>query len=278
MTPRYPPTVWMVLAVGLFLLACELGADTLLLRNGKRYTNVRTRPGGDSHLVYFSNGGKTRVKNLDIRFLRISSVNWSGAAIITPEPRQKKRRIDRLNQDPDTPGVYGEEPLPFTPALEQPFWMSPIMRSALAPGWGQYYVGHKESGVMFISASALLLGLIYQSTTEHNALEAQYNDPLPPTLILLGATSLPNVPLEGLALSYVYLRTIESRVNQKRIESNNYQMALGLFWLVGLLDIWRHPDHGFFWDPPWARDVEHPINIYTRAGPGSFALGLEVHF
>ncbi|MBP7281883.1 MAG: caspase family protein [Leptospiraceae bacterium] len=91
-----------------------------------------------------------------------------------------------------------------------------VWRSALFPGWGQYYAGSKEKGIIYSVAWVGIFGYFFQSYTKFNSAQSEYNSSFA-------------VPGDG-----IFLPTYMN-VQSKRAELENAQSSVqtAYFLLVG---------------------------------------------
>src|SRR5690606_11947839 len=64
-------------AVALLLLGPPLAGDTIVLHGGTRYTDVKTKPRGGSHIILFQSGRVLRVTNRRIQALYRRKTTWT---------------------------------------------------------------------------------------------------------------------------------------------------------------------------------------------------------
>lgn len=273
MVPRCSPTLLLVPALIVVLGPASLPADTVVLRSGIRYYDVKTRPVGESHRIAFQNGRVVIAKNSTIRSIRPQATSWrrpttarkasrraetkkapAGSAEL-PAEKKMGLAVRSIRPDPDfVVRVPRPPPVPTKPTRE---W-GPVIKSVLLPGWGQIAVERKVPGFVYAGLSLFVFREYWTLRQEHAAAEAQYNDPVPvggvAALALTGSLSL----TQAAAINLAYLSQQERRVFELQTRGNNALLALGLVWGWNVLDI-------LFGGPPW--ETTWFASQAVRSGP-----------
>ncbi len=117
--------------------------------------------------------------------------------------------------------------------------LAAVIRSAVIPGWGQWYNGGGEKGLSFFSIFLILLGNSAYQYMPYAKAKADYE-----STILLPAT-----PGQGdtLLLNYYLFEPKYAAVNHAK---NNFNLSVGLvgaFWAWNVLDLFLYKGNNFFW-------------------------------
>ncbi len=244
--PVHPTALLLLLVLPVSIIG--LHADTVILKNGKRYFDVRTRPSGRTHLVYFKNGRRKRIKNKTIKILRISRVSWKRP--VRPKPKRRMvamRKFDPLFPDPLTvPNLVFKDNTP-APAPAGIWGLSPLTKSTMMPGWGQVAVERKWAGYAFLGGAAFFLARYLQIRLQHDAAELDFQDPIPTAAIVVSApgsnilvppATVTEQAINGIALNFIYLEEKKKGVLRLEEAGNNSLIFLGLIYAWNLFDIW----------------------------------------
>ncbi len=232
-------------------VALSLRADTIVLTSGVRYTDVKARPSGQSHVVSFRDGRVLRVPNRSIRSLRPGATTWTrpqvavrkradtGTAAAKTNPKREatqRRRATRLVR------ITRGDPRTIVPGRP---W-GPLVKSAILPGWGQYSLERRLVGTIFAGAAVSAFAEYWSVRTRHANAERRYNDPTVVGLVsaqtLTGTLSLGQAAMLNLG----YLGAIERRVIALERRGNLVAALLGIVWGWNMLDI-------YYGGPPWER-------------------------
>lgn len=209
----------------------SLLADEIYLKSGKRYVNVKIRPRGNRHVIYFRNGRVLSVANSTIRGLKLRPTSWK--KVRRPVPKKKRRPLRRTayrikNMRGDPRARLRRPPAP------QGWRLSPTWKSTLVPGWGQYSRGARWQGAVFFSGALFLFGRYVQYRQAHTAAEADYNDPAP-TGILSAIGSLGIA--ERASGIFLYLQERERVALRLEDRTNRSFYLLSAVWAWNIWDI-----------------------------------------
>ena len=177
-------------------------------------------------------------------------------------------KIGPTRPDPTTV-LAAVKPAVAKPAVERSRGLSPLVRSMILPGWGQYSTGHEWRGGLFFTAAVLSTGYYWNYRQEMRAAEARYND-----MTVTGSLALAMPGASGIAASYLYLDGIKQESYALAQKGNNSLGALGLVWLWNVVDIALTSKKLSGLNAAGASDVR----LQAYIGPGRIALGLEVNF
>ena len=114
-----------------------------------------------------------------------------------------------------------------------------LWRSALLPGWGQWYDGGKEKAVSFFAIWGILGTYTFQKYNQYQVSEKDYT----------ASSGVPAFAGQGdmLAINYFLIHPKRDEALQK---SQNFQLALtgmGLFYVLNLVDISFYKKNEYFW-------------------------------
>lgn len=213
-------------------LAGGLEADTVILRSGLRYADVRAQPVGESHRILFYDGSVKIVLNSEIRSVKRGPTSW---ATIQPPPQEIVP--PRIEPAP-----------PVVPRPQSPWTFTPAMKSMLLPGWGQYAQGRPLAGAIYASLALATFSRYWIYRQRHSAAEADYNDPLPVGLVAAQSTTGALTIGQAALFNTAYLAQKETKVYQIQRQGNNTLMLLSFIWLWNMLDIGRG---GVPWEKQW---------------------------
>ncbi|MCE9597368.1 MAG: hypothetical protein K8S54_05310 [Spirochaetia bacterium] len=244
--------------LALCVFSVNLHADTVVLKSGVRYNDVKAEPIAQFHRIRFSDGRVEVLPNSIIRSVRPGATSWSQVYI--PVVPQKI-------PDPVVP----RPEIPLNPVKVPAFVLTPTMKSVVFPGWGQYAEQRRITGAVYAAAGVLALERYWYFRQKHAAAERQYNDPIPVGIVasqsLTGSLSLVDAAL----INFVYLAGQEKKVYKLQNQGNSMIMAYGLVWAWNLFDIRAG---GLPWERGWvgsARPVAHgtrPILYLQKDGLG----------
>lgn len=258
---RLLPRLVLILAAS---IPSKMRADDVVLRSGMSYRDVKTEARGELHRIVFQDGRVLTVPNAWIRSLRPAPVTWTTPArkltIPLPPERAKPARTTRVPLPPKrepprpAPAPEGNPPDERRPLARSgrpgPIPWTPVLKSAVLPGWGQQSTGRPAAGALFAASSIYVLQRYWSVRQQHATAEAAYNDPLPVSAVasqtLTGALPLVNAA----AINLVYLSEKEQRVRLLEKQGNSMVLAFSLLWGWNMLDIlhetglwkrvWRH--------------------------------------
>lgn len=266
--------------VGLIAAAATstpLRADDVVLRSGVRFRDVKTEPSGHSHRILFRDGRVQVVPNAQIRSLRPAPTTWTKA--VPPEPQHEPAAkpvepvpVAPVEPDPpatDIPAVPETNtapengPIPDSrpelPAKNGIPW-TPVLKSAILPGWGQYSLGREQTGALYAATSLFILQRYWTYRQRHATAEAEYNDPVPVGAVasqtLTGGVSL----LDAAATNLIYLSDKERKVHSLEKQGNSMVLAFTLIWGWNMLDI-------LYTGSPWSRERLNSRTMPPRAIP-----------
>ena len=200
-------------------------ADTVELRSGTTYTNVKAVPVGNAHRVQFPNGRVRNIPNAAIRSVRPAPVNWPGPAPVQPPPGA---RVAVIESRP--------------PARQEsfPFDLSPLAKSAILPGWGQYAQNRRVSGVLFQLGTACAFQYYWSIREKHAAAVRRYNDPVLVGVVAAQTATGSLTILEAAAVNLTYLAREEREVFRLQDAGNQAFGLLFAVWTWNLLDVIFH--------------------------------------
>jgi hypothetical protein len=241
------------IGLGLFALAaCLLAtptfADIVILRSGVQYTDVKARPTGSAHTLYFRDGSVRRIPNSQIQSVRPMPTTWSRPANSEPIPAPQSD----LKRQPELPApsateAGSRENSILSEDATSAFELTPIYKSAILPGWGQYSEGRVASGAAYSLGSLFLWQRYWSLRQRHSVAEADYNDPWP-TAAVAAQTLNGNLGVfEAVGINLLYLAQKEAAVFKLETEVNNTVFAISLLWAWNMLDI-------VFGGLPWERN------------------------
>lgn len=235
-------------AAGLLAVAFSAGvnADSITLKSGVHYNDVKTRPSAGKHTVYFRDGRVLVISNSEIRSVRPNPTTWQKAVRPVPEP---KVEIAHPSLHAIMAAGVASRSLPLPNAADNATdkW-GPVLRSAVLPGWGQYSSDRPKAGILYASGIALLFQQYWVVRNQHAAAERAYNDPLP-----VGAVALQSLTGgiglgEAAAINLTYLAIKERDVFRLQKRGNNLVLLMGLAWSWNMLDIVYG---GVPWEADW---------------------------
>ncbi|MBX7057201.1 MAG: hypothetical protein K1X75_04000 [Leptospirales bacterium] len=260
-----------VLAIALGIAAGRgLRADTVVLRSGEELLNVRVRPSGAAHTIYFPDGSRRRIANAQIRSIRSLPTSWEQSAQRPPAAA--------IQPAPAVTAPAG----PLEPALqEMPATgrnLTPIIQSAIWPGWGQYSEGRELHAAVYAIGAGFLLERYWRLRQRHSAAEADYNDPAPTGAVAFQTLNGRLSILQAATINVLYLASKERTVFALEKETNNTAIALSLLWAWNLVDI-------VFGGPPWQANwplisINRAPSLHWRlsAGPGTVVACLQIQY
>ena len=243
-------------------------ADTVILKSGKVFTNVKTFPRGGVHTIKFQNGRAISVPNAKIKIVRIKGVSWKSAkkkrkriaavvkkrkprrqappqvAGVTPRPRVQTRPRPRIQpvprprpqpQPPRKPvrelQATKEDKQEKPKPSEKGWELGPVTKSLLVPGWGQYSMGHDWRAAGIVTLSLPIVYNYFNFRNEHTDAQAAYSDQ-----ILPGPLAQPNFSPIGTPAYYTIIEQRRSVLLRKEDQTNSMVFALIGLWGLQTLD------------------------------------------
>ncbi len=227
------------LLVGLYLAGVStagLRADTVRLKSGRTYQNVKTVPRGPHQFIITESGDVIRVNNTDIGSLQVHPVRWTRGvpadrlqSLVEEKVRAMKAQMEKELRHDIRREIRAEREAARKTALERErARFARTWRSALVPGWGQYHDG--RSGTALLQGSLYAFFLLNFVLAQQSYAEAHrtYADPiLPAVLAAAGGTN-------GI-LANLFLQEKRSRaLNRGRNNTIRYLSLTGgvLAWSV----------------------------------------------
>lgn len=250
--------------------------DTVVLRNGRRHDDVKTKPRGRSQVLQFSDGRIITVPNREIRSLFRARTSWTRVRRPTRRVKKAETIVKPEVKEPEPVSigmairVLRDEPagLARHPVME----LAPWVRSAIAPGWGQWHTDRRAAAVTLASLGVFLFARYWEARKAHTAAEDAYND-RGPTNLIFGAPGYD--PALKIGLVYVYLRERERTVLTLETAGNNALLFLAVGYFYNIFDAyfggapwqtpWHVPSKGFdIWQPrvrAWSTGRSHGVSI-----------------
>lgn len=218
-----------------FALPVSLGADTVTLRSGIVFYDVKTRPAATSHHVYFIDGGIITLANSLISSVRPGPTTWTEPVFLA---LKKPPRTIKAREATETIPLPRQRSVPWTP----------ILKSTILPGWGQFSEGRKISGSLYAAGAVFLFSRYWTIRQAHSRAEAEYNDPAFTGAVasqtLTGSMSIGQAAM----INLTYLSGKEREVYRLEKQGNLTAFLLGSLWAWNLLDI---VTEGAPWEWKW---------------------------
>ena len=223
------------------LVARSARADVVVLRSGVRYSNVKAVPMANSHRVQFPNGRVQTINNFEIQSVRPGPVTWSApvhagdhrSEVVTTRPVVPPRVVPPAQ-------VSEQKPAPAPAARDE---LSPVRKSALLPGWGQYAQKRPGASVLFALGTLLTFQNYWTIRQKHAAAERDYNDPIPVGLVAAQTLTGSLGVLQAFTINIAYLSNKERVVFERQNQGNLMFGALVSIWLWNVFDVIYHSPH-----------------------------------
>lgn len=219
-----------VMGVCILFPTPKIFADRLILKNGRRYEDVKLVPQGTYQFVVFSDGRLERIENSQIATLDLLPVRWKtgpdpaqidrivSKAVETETQRVRKEEAEKNRQETEARAATARS------NLAGAFW-----RSALLPGWAQLHRGDTVRGFSFMGITALFF--LNYMTARHAFFKAQneYNDSLIPAALATTGQSgiIANIPL---------IQGRRSLLLTRERKVNTAVSLLAFVWVVNIAD------------------------------------------
>ncbi|MCB1173617.1 MAG: hypothetical protein KDK39_08635 [Leptospiraceae bacterium] len=200
------------------MMGNTLKADTVTLKNGKTYTNVKAFPSGNVHRIQLPSRRFIVVPNAQIAKVRIKPVKWPRKKVIQ---RPIKKPVVKYG-----PPAREEKPMEN---IEQDQGLSPAWKSVLIPGWGQYAMQHKWRGATWLGAYLVALNLYWQKRQLHAAAQEEYSEQVTPAL-------LSSQGINGYILFLGILEAEKATLLKREHETNNMVTLLSVVWGLNVID------------------------------------------
>ena len=232
----------------------DLISDTVILKSGKVFTNVKTFPRGGTHTIKFQNGRAISVPNAKIKIVRIKGVSWKArvqkrqvAVAAVARKRQPSRAAAQqvpVRRPPPRRVVIPRQPIgrelqalredqKRDPEKESKkrFALGPVTKSILLPGWGQYSLGHnwRAGAVAALGIPIVSYYSIYRA--QFNTAQANYSEIWTPTLL-----AQPEYAPTGYPLYYAILTGRRQILLEKEAQTNSMVFALMSLWALQAVD------------------------------------------
>ncbi len=266
-------------------------ADTVILKNGKVFTNVKTFPQGGVHIVRFQNGQSMSVPNATIKIVRIQGVSWTirppvqQAVALVAHKRQPREQAPARVVPPFVP--LERQILPTQPdqkaeaIVEQEWQMGPVTRSLLVPGWGQWWMGYRTRAAIIVAMGVPIVQAYWVHRSEHTEAQSLYSETLTPYLL-----AQPENSPWGVVAYYSVFNFRRSTLLGKENETNAAVYALLGLWALQALDAYYvHTADGgtdpFFKFAPkisFTNDFGAPTTLLAFSDGKNFIIGFGVHF
>lgn len=281
------PTAAAVLCSALCLAIGFRGlfADTVVLKDGRRFENVRTRLGRRVVEVQTEDGRRLNFPVRSMQSLRYAPVQWAPGAVDNQTASPSVREADRqsgsndVSETASAPTIGSSEPAVVPGACRSEF---PFLEG-LIPIWTPHYCAGRPYWGLFFSASESLL--LWQALLWRNAPVLQNDDFGYTVTGLAGANALPSGTGERFVFLYYWFdqgaRTVRHPLSSKGYLSEaDYRKrrnaSLGLLLSALLLDgylawLWQ-PDSAAGNDASSAATVDLQLLPIGRDQSLSFAL------
>lgn len=148
--------------------------------------------------------------------------------------------------------------------------MTPLLRSLIVPGWGQFSTGYNFRGSLFLTTSTVLLGRYAGIYRSHSVTEKKYNDPWTTSAIAMAAPGI-----NGILLNVLYLHRVEGEVGRLEKSGNDTLWMLGFVWLINVADIIRIGEMETF---SLQAGLKSPSDAGPEGAPGEESLYLRWQF
>lgn len=112
-------------------------------------------------------------------------------------------------------------------------------RSALVPGWGQWYDGGKEKAISYFSVAAILGLVVFKANQNFNEKQAVYSNTF----------GIPATPGGGdtFGFNYLLIKNARQDVIEAQGQYNLAVQLLGAFWIWNVADIFIFQKNEYFW-------------------------------
>lgn len=251
-----------ILAIFIFMNVSLL-ADTVKLKNGKVYSNVKAYPGKGMHRLQFSNGQRLYIKNEKIAKVRIKPVRWPKRIKIIAKKIVHNKAIE-------------ENALP--PGLSDQYDLGPVWKSAILPGWGQYMLGHSKRGMIISGATLLVFNQYWSNRKQHTRAQEEFSEQITPVVF----TS--SFGTNGYLAFLIISEQEKAVLLQKEQDTNNMFGILSLIWSWNVIDafiisnphaIKRYPFLEYF---RIGLDLETTESKYDQKTGGKLQIGFKIRF
>ena len=121
--------------------------------------------------------------------------------------------------------------------------LSPVLKSAILPGWGQFAQERTGAAALFALGVFFTFQNYWTVRQAHAAAERDYNDPVPVGLVAAQALVAPLGIGQAFAINFGYLSNKESSVLDRQREGNMMLGAVLSIWFWNILDVIFHSDH-----------------------------------
>ena len=251
-----------ILAIFIIMNA-PLLADTVKLKNGKVYENVKAYPGTSMHRLQFSNGQRLYIRNEKIAKVRIKAVKWPKRIKIIPKKIIYHRALE-------------EEVLP--PGLSEQYDLGPVWKSTILPGWGQYSLGHPKRGMLIGGATLLIFNKYWDNRKQHTQAQADFSEQITPIVL----TS--SYGINGYLAFLVISEQEKAVLLQKEKDTNNMFGILSLVWGWNVIDAFLISNPNIIRKYPFLEyfriglDLESQESKYEKKTDGKLQLGIKIRY
>ena len=234
-------------------LPTSIRSDVVHLKNGRSFHNVKTLNQGDSLFLVFAAGRVKRLRPGEIKKVVVKPVRWKKSVSRARLERLIREAVRRETEDmkksvrKEMKKTAAQAARTETNRLRRldeqkrallqkrereksrRRWNA-FFRSAILPGWGQYYRGDTVQGLGYLAGSLFFLTRHRGLRRAHAKTQREYSDAVPP---LLGVTAFgPRASY----LNYAYLRDRRRVLLLKERAANRVLGLLGAVYALNLLD------------------------------------------
>lgn len=292
------------ISISLLILSTQLYAETILFRDGTKLQGKIQTQGQNTITIKTSKGVQIVKKSEITKVIYKDKISDDEEAKIRLEEEQKqlalnakKEEIERIKKEQlPKESPEKQETVIFKPEInlgEEKTSLGAFWRSALVPGWGQFYQGREWAGVIY---PTLILGGGYAAYQKNriyrNALNDynNINNPYSESALLLSALNVPNsinsinqiVDFSGSNNDVLlnFYNTNESPIaKQKEAVERHYSELRVISYAVAALWVWNaidafifHPDSSSISDGknssfPQAGDIKIKIDSNSVRSP-----------
>ena len=217
-----------------------LFADTVYLKDGKVYKNVKAFPRHGAHRILFASGSQILLANSLIAKVRIGSVHWPKRHPRKETEKSPPKKVPR----PQT--AREEAPLP---GIRESWQFGAVWKSLAVPGWGQLAMGHTWRGAVFFGGSMLVLNDYLAKRRLHAQAQEEYSEQLTPILLSTQGTN-------GYFLFLGILEYEKSVLLRRERETNDRVLLLGLVWGYNIIDAFLLANPRATHRHPWLRHLQ----------------------
>ncbi len=237
-----------VIVLTLLLASGSLFADTLVLKNGRTYRNVKSVNRGDRLFIVFSNGRTRGFPRSAVKSLTLRKVSWKRGmsagrvrslvdeAVRNSVRDEVKKAFAEKKREDEIRARESEKARRINESKAQAARErrnNALWRSALLPGWGQFYSGRENRAYIFGSAALVSFAYYLNQHSTFTTAQRDYDDSGLPA----GLLSITGV---GGPANFIYFEDRKAVLNRAETAVNRAFFLMAALWSLNLWEVYAN--------------------------------------